>query len=63
MDRNKDEFRHGRSPAEHRLGTGLAGGEGSLASTVPTEEEIAAVEHERDKKQRYDALKGGAAIE
>lgn len=63
MDRNKDEFRHGKSPAEHRLGTGLAGGEGSLAATVPTVEEIAEMEHERGKKQRYDALKDGAALE
>lgn len=63
MDRKTDEFRHGQSRAEHRLGTGLAGGEGSLAATVPTVEEIEAVEHERDKKQRYDQMKNGAATD
>ena len=63
MDRNKDEFRHGKSAAEHRLATGLAGREGSLAATIPTVEEIEEMEHDRGKKQRYDALKGGAAFD
>ena len=63
MDRKKDEFRHGDSRPERRLGMGNAGGEGSLADTVPTEEEIAEVEHERGKKQRYDSLKGDSATE